>query len=248
MKGAVYLVGAGPGAADLLTLRAARLLGEADVVVYDALVGGEILSLAPQARLIPVGKRAGGRSVDQRLICRLLVGFAMRHRMVVRLKGGDPHLFGRAAEELAACQAAGVPVATVPGVTAAFAAASGLRLSLTRRGLARSVTFVTPTVGRGQSLDQQWAKAAAAAETAVVYMGAQQAALVQAALIAHGAPERWPVALVESASLPEERFAGGALASLTTIAAALGPGPVLMIMGEAARSATEALALAREAA
>ncbi|MBU6407406.1 MAG: uroporphyrinogen-III C-methyltransferase [Alphaproteobacteria bacterium] len=248
MKGAVYLVGAGPGAADLLTLRAARLLGEADVVLYDALVGGQILSLASQARLIPVGKRAGRSSMDQRLICRLLVRLAMRHRTVVRLKGGDPHLFGRAAEELAACRAAGVPVATVPGVTAAFAAASSLCSSLTKRGLARSVTFVTPTVGRGQSIDQHWAKAAAAAETVVVYMGAQQAALVQAALMAHGAPECWPVALVESASLPEERFAAGVLMSLTTIAADLGQGPVLLIMGEAARSATEALALAREAA
>lgn len=248
MTGTVYLVGAGPGAADLLTLRAARLLAEADVVLHDALVGPHILALAPQARLMPVGKRAGLPSMDQRMISRLIVRMAQRHRRVVRLKGGDPHLFGRATEELAACQAAGIAVVTVPGVTAAFAAASSLGVSLTRRGTARSVTFVTPTVGHGQSTDCHWAEAAAAAETAVVYMGAKEAHLVQEALCARGAPSDWPAALVESASLPTERVAVGVLGGLHELVAEAGSGPVLLILGEAARSAQEALSLARAAA
>lgn len=248
MTGTVFLVGAGPGASDLLTVRAARLLGEADVVLYDALVGPDVLALAPQARLIPVGKRAGRPSMDQRLIGRLLVRMALRHRVVVRLKGGDPHLFGRATEEFEACRAAGVPIATVPGITAAFAAASALGVSLTRRGAARSVTFVTPTVGRGQSTDDHWAKAAAAAETAVIYMGAREAAQVATALSERGAPMDWPAVMVESASLPQERMAAGSLSQLAALAAQVGPGPALLILGEAARSAVEALTLARAAA
>ena len=116
MSGTVYLVGAGPGAADLLTLRAARLLSEADVVLYDALVSAEVLALATKAKLYNVGKRANRPSMDQRLISRLLVRMGLRYQNVVRLKGGDPHLFGRATEEIEACRAAGIAITTVPGV------------------------------------------------------------------------------------------------------------------------------------
>ncbi len=248
MTGIVYLVGAGPGAADLLTLRAARLLAAADVVLHDALVSEEVLALAPQARLINVGKRAHRPSVDQRFICRLLVRMGLRYPVVVRLKGGDPHLFGRAAEEIAACSAAGVPVVTVPGVSAGFAAASSLGVSLTARGVSRSVTLVTPSVGRDEAEGEHWARAAAAADTAVIYMGATHAARVRQSLIALGAPAQRPIALIESVSCPEERVIAGVLDDLPALAARLGDGPAIMIVGEVARTARDALDIAEAAA
>jgi uroporphyrin-III C-methyltransferase len=241
MSGAVYLVGAGPGAADLLTVRAARLLGQADVVLHDALIGPDILALAPQARLYGVGKRGGRVSVDQRFTCRLMVRLARRGLMVVRLKGGDPHIFGRATEEIEACRAAGVDVVTVPGITAATAAASALGASLTARGLSRSVAFVTPTVARGGTGNDAWARAVAAAETAVIYMGAQQAQAVVAALLDQGLTAAHPVAVVESASLPGQHLVRGALGALPQLAAAGGDGPKILVLGTAALAAQNGL-------
>lgn len=237
MSGTVYLVGAGPGAADLLTLRAARLLAQADVVIHDALVGAEVLALAPQAKLYNVGKRANRPSVDQRFICRLLVRLAGRHGVVVRLKGGDPNLFGRATEEIRACRAAGVPIVSVPGISAGFAAASSLGVSLTARGVSRSVAFVTPTVERGGAETAHWAEAASAAETAVIYMGALQAERVRDTLAARGVPLQRPVALVESASLQGERIVRGTLHDLPDLARQLGEGPAIMVIGEAVAEA-----------
>src|SRR5262249_23299505 len=150
VKGTVYLVGAGPGAADLLTLRAARLLGEADVVFHDALIDKEVLRLASGATKIQVGKRCGRHSTAQHFRNERLVDAALSHRVVVRLKGGDPMLFGRAHEEIAYLRSRGVQVEVVPGVTAALAASADLAISLTRRGAARSVTLVTPRVGQGE--------------------------------------------------------------------------------------------------
>src|ERR1017187_6056999 len=149
--GKVYLVGAGPGAPDLLTLRAARLLESADIVLHDALVHPDTLVLASRARLINVGKRYGKVSTEQRFINRALIEAARTHEVVVRLKGGDPMIFGRAQEELDALAAAGIDFEVVPGVTAALAAAAMLGVSLTRRGIARTVTFLTPRVGRGET-------------------------------------------------------------------------------------------------
>lgn len=241
MSGTVYLVGAGPGAADLLTVRAARLLEQADVVLHDALIGPDVLALAPQAKLYNVGKRANRPSVDQKFICRLLVRLAGRHQTIVRLKGGDPNIFGRAAEEIAACRAAGVPVVSVPGVTAGLAAASALGASLTLRGVARSVAFVTPSTGRGEKDSAHWARAAATAETSVIYMGATHAQRVRETLLALGMPSTRPVALVESASQGGERIVRGRLDELPSLVAQLGDGPVVMIIGEAvaAQSAVE---------
>lgn len=241
MSGTVYLVGAGPGAADLLTLRAARLLEQADVVLHDALVSVEVLALARKARLYNVGKRARRPSVDQRLINKLILRAAGRHAVVVRLKGGDPSLFARASEEIAACRGAGVTVITVPGISAGFAAASSLGVSLTARGVSRSVAFVTPTVGRGERENTHWAEAAAAAETAVIYMGALQAKRIVAALLARGAPAGRPVALVESASGLGERCVRGALVDLPHLASQLGDGPVVLLIGEAVADAHAAL-------
>lgn len=247
MTGTVYLVGAGPGAVDLLTLRAARLLAEADVVLHDALVSADVLALASRAKLINVGKRAGRPSVDQRLINRLLVRAGQRASVVVRLKGGDPHLFGRATEEIEACRAAGIPVVTVPGVSAGFAAASSLGVSLTARGLSRSVTFVTPSAARGGEDNTHWADAAAAAETAVVYMGAAQVERVRAALSERGVPLQRPVVLIESATWAEERVVRGVLADLPALGARLGEGPAIMVIGEVAREARAALEVASAA-
>lgn len=240
MTGTVYLVGAGPGAADLLTLRAARLLAAADIVLHDALVDPETLAMATKARLLNVGKRAHRPSTDQSFINRLIVRSAQRHKIVVRLKGGDPMLFGRATEEIDACRAAGVPVEIVPGVSAGFAAAADILASLTHRKLARSVAFVTPAVAKGLDADENWADAAAAADSAVIYMGKKAAARVRDALAARGVPLSRPAVLVESASLGNGRALGGDLAELADLADAAGDGPALLLIGDAfARAATE---------
>jgi uroporphyrin-III C-methyltransferase len=169
MNGKVYLVGAGPGAPDLLTLRAARILERADIVFHDALVHPQVLALAARADKVAVGKRCGRFSTAQAFINKRLVDAAGKHPVVVRLKGGDPMLFGRAQEEIAALETAGVPHEVVPGVTAALAAAAEAGVSLTQRGVARSVAFVTPRVGEGEA-PSAWARSAAAADTAVIYI------------------------------------------------------------------------------
>ncbi|HEY7238965.1 MAG TPA: uroporphyrinogen-III C-methyltransferase [Burkholderiales bacterium] len=232
MKGTVYLVGAGPGACDLLTLRAARLLGEAEVVFHDALIDQEVLRLASRAAKIPVGKRSGRHSTAQHFINKRLADAALSHRVVVRLKGGDPMLFGRAHEEIAYLRARGVPVEVVPGVTAALAASAVLAISLTRRGAARSVTFVTPRVGKGE-LESRWVASVLAADTAAIYMGAGEADAIAAALIGAGKPAHTPLALVEDASLPGMRVQFATLGELPHLATR--GGPTLILLGEVFR-------------
>src|SRR5687767_15136173 len=229
--GTVYLVGAGPGAPDLLTLRAAEVLRRADIVFHDALVHPETIALAAQAEQVAVGKRSGRHSTAQRFINKRLIDAARKHRVVVRLKGGDPMLFGRAQEEIAALESAGIDYEVVPGVTAALAASAELGISLTRRGAARSVAFVTPRVGEGGKANA-WAKAAAASDTAVIYMGAGQAGLIANALLAQGLPAATPVLVVESASLPERRQWRLALRDLPGIADFGVTGPALILVGE----------------
>jgi uroporphyrin-III C-methyltransferase len=165
--GKVYLVGAGPGAPDLLTLRAARLLERADIVFHDALVHPGTLALAAHARFVDVGKRYGKISTEQRFINRSLIEAARIHATVVRLKGGDPMVFGRAQEELDALAQAGIECEVVPGVTAALAAAATLGVSLTRRGVARTVAILTPRVGKGESASE-WLPAALGADSVVL--------------------------------------------------------------------------------
>ncbi len=228
--GKVYLVGAGPGAPDLLTLRAARLLAAADIVLHDALVHPDTLALAKGARLIDVGKRYGKVSTEQRFIHRALVEAARAHEVVVRLKGGDPMLFGRAQEELDALDAAGIAWEVVPGVTAALAAASTLGISLTRRGIARSVAFLTPRVGQGETASN-WLPAALGADSVVLYMAAGAAQSIAGALIAGGKPASTPVALVESATLEEERRTFTTLAALREAPLPRAAGPVVMAVG-----------------
>jgi uroporphyrin-III C-methyltransferase len=229
MTGTVYLVGAGPGAPDLLTLRAAKLLESADIVFHDALVHPETLALAVRAEKVPVGKRCGKHSTAQKFINKRLVDAARDYAVVVRLKGGDPMLFGRAQEEIAALEAAGVHYEVVPGVTAALAAAAQLATSLTQRGLARSVAFVTPRVGEGEQ-ESDWVRSLANADAGAVYMGVGQAEEIAGALIAAGKPPATPVAIVESASLPESRSVFATLASLPRVANQLS-GPAVILLG-----------------
>lgn len=234
-NGAVWLVGAGPGDAELLTRKAERLIGEASVVFYDALVGPEILDMAAKsARLVHVGKRSGRHSKDQGTIDRLIVEAALAGEKVVRLKGGDPAIFGRATEELDACREAGVVIRICPGVTAASAAAASLGTSLTLRGLARKLTFVTAHARAGEALDLDWERLADPEATLAVYMGKAAAGEVSAQLIAAGLPASTPVALVESVSLPGERHFHTTLGLLPLAArTALGDGPALLLIGKA---------------
>jgi uroporphyrin-III C-methyltransferase len=239
--GKVYLVGAGPGAPDLLTLRAARLLERADIVLHDALVHADTLALATKARLIDVGKRYGKVSTEQRFIHRALIEAARTHEVVVRLKGGDPMIFARAQEEIEALEAAGIEYEVVAGVTAALAAASSLGVSLTRRGIARTVAFLTPRVGRDETASE-WLPAAIGADTVVLYMAAGASQSIARDLIAAGKSADTPVALVESATLPEEQRLLTTLAALEATPLPRAAGPVVMCVGEVFR---EARAIAR---
>jgi uroporphyrin-III C-methyltransferase len=229
--GTVYLVGAGPGAPDLLTLRAARLLERADIVFYDALVHPETLALAERAEKIAVGKRCGRHSTAQRFINKRLVDAAQKHAVVVRLKGGDPLLFGRAQEEIDELNAAGIRFEVVPGVTAALAASAAVGRSMTRRGLSRNVAFVTPRTGAGEE-GHDWAQTVLAADTCAIYMGVGEAAGIAATLLARGASPDRPVVIVENASLPNERRLPSRLADLALAAAGGGAGPAIILMGE----------------
>ncbi len=237
--GKVFLVGAGPGAPDLLTLRAAEVLKRADIVFHDALVHPEVLALACRAEQIAVGKRCGRFATAQQFINKRLADAARKHNVVVRLKGGDPMLFGRAQEEIAALEAAGVPNEIVPGVTSALAAAAEAGVSLTQRGVARSVTFVTPRIGQGEA-PSAWAKSAAAADTAVIYMGAGQAQEITSALIAAGVARDLPVLVAENATLPQARRVALSLEELPEIARYGFTGPTLIMLGRAFAAALAA--------
>jgi uroporphyrin-III C-methyltransferase len=230
MSGIVYLVGAGPGAPDLLTLRAARLLGTADIVFHDALVHPDTVALAAAAEKIAVGKRCGRHSTAQQFINKRLVDAARKHSVVVRLKGGDPMLFGRAQEEIAALEAEGICCEVVPGITAALAAAAELKTSLTQRGIARSVTFATPRVGAGERASD-WADGLKASDAGAIYMGAGEAPAIAATLLAAGKSPGLPVVVVENASLPTQCIRYTTLAALPRLAATKMTGPALILLG-----------------
>lgn len=236
MTGIVYIVGAGPGAPDLLTLRAAEILGRASIVFHDALVHPQVLGLARHAERIAVGKRCGRHSTAQRFINKRLVDAAHSHEVVVRLKGGDPMLFGRAQEEIDALRRAGVGFEVVPGVTAATAAGAELGVSLTRRGVSRHVALVTPRAGRDER-ENDWAASVLAADTAVIYMGSGLADTILAVLLERGKAESTPLAIVENATLPGKRVLYGTLRDLPALARATGDGPSVVLLGEVLRAA-----------
>ncbi len=233
--GFVWLVGAGPGAADLLTLRAQRILQEADVIVYDALVPEAVVAMGRRdAERIHVGKRRGRHSVSQDEINALLVREASAGRRVVRLKSGDPLVFGRAGEEMAALRAAEIPFEIVPGVTAALAAAAEAEIPLTLRGTASSLVFATGQDAAGDVLPD-WAGLALAGTTVAVYMGRAVAARVARRLIEAGLSGSTPVAVIENATLPERRLFAGVLADLSEIETRSDvDGPTLIVIGQSA--------------
>jgi uroporphyrin-III C-methyltransferase len=228
--GKVYLIGAGPGAADLITVRGARLLAQADVVLYDALVTPDMLELCSQAEKISVGKRSGQRSTAQAHINEQLVECARRFGTVVRLKGGDPMLFGRADEELRALEAAGIEVDIVPGITTAVAAAAAARQPLTKRGVARSVAFFTSSTAP----DHPDHAAIPETDTMVQYMGGREAAATAERLLALGRPADLPVVVVENCSRPDQRILRLVLSDLAH-GLETAHGPVLVMIGEALR-------------
>ena len=204
--GTVYLVGAGPGAADLITVRGATLLRQAGIVFYDALVEPEMLELCPHAIKVPVGKRCGKLSSAQHFINKRLVDAAHEYRVVVRLKGGDPMLFGRADEEISALTQAGVAVQVVPGITAALAGAATIQQSLSLRGVSRSVAFIT--LAQANDLKTNAPIQNPAADTLVYYMGRKDAAQIAQQLIASNSKRNaTPVHILEAVSTSRERHA-----------------------------------------
>ena len=233
-SGFVWLVGAGPGAEDLLTLRAQRLLQEADVIVYDALVPQAVVAMGRRdAQRISVGKRKGAHSVPQDQINSVLVELAQEGHKVVRLKAGDPLVFGRAGEEMDALRAAGIGFEVVPGVTAAFAAAASAQIPLTLRGVASTLVFATGHNADSETLPD-WAGLALKGATVAVYMGRTVAAAVSQRLIEAGLAGTTPVAIIENAAHPDERQFAGTLADLPALGERTDiSGATLIVIGEA---------------
>lgn len=247
--GTVFLVGAGPGDPDLLTLRAARLIRQADLIVHDGLVDPAILSFAkPGARLVSVAKSRSNHTLPQHEINALLVAEALKGRDVVRLKGGDPFVFGRGGEEMEDCRKAGVPVEVVPGISAANGAAAAAQIPLTHRDHASVVSFVA---GRCKGLsDQDWAGLAGKGRTLVIYMGVKTAPQIAEKLMADGLAPDMPVAVVENAARAEMRVLRGPLAGLPALVEDNRvKSPALIIIGDVTAEGDGALAaLARETA
>jgi len=230
--GVVWLVGAGPGDPELLTLKAARVIAAADVIVHDGLVSGEILDLAPaRARLINVAKRKSRHTLPQDDINHLIVSLALQGLTVVRLKGGDPFIFGRGGEELSACREAGVDCQVVPGVTAALAAGAGAGAPLTHRSMAQSVTFVTGHAAHDEP-DLDWPALARGNQTVVIYMGLSTAGVIAERLLNAGRDTATPVLVVINASRPDEQRLATTLSGLARAVEGLA-GPALLMIGEA---------------
>ena len=235
--GKVYLVGAGPGAVDLITVRGAKLLEQADIVFHDALVDPEMLKLCPNAIQVEVGKRCGKLSSAQQFINKRLVDAAQKHQVIVRLKGGDPMLFGRADEEIQTLKTAGIEVQVVPGITAALAGAASIQQSLTLRGVSRSVAFITlaqgaENVAPGQPISNP------TADTLVYYMGRKDAARIAQQLIEQSPNQKasTPVQILEAVSTPRERLWTSTLEELAAGKADQwfdSSSPALIMIGEA---------------
>jgi len=233
-SGTVFLVGAGPGDPDLLTLRAARLIMQAQLIIHDGLVSEAILALAgPKARLVSVAKRRSRHTMPQEAINALLVAEALAGKQVVRIKGGDPFIFGRGGEEAEACRAAGVPVEVVPGVTSALGAAAAAQIPLTHRNSASVVSFVA---GQCKGLtEQDWSGLAGKGRTLVIYMGLASAPLIAEKLIADGLSPAMPVAVIENATSRVMRVLRSSIAGLADLVARERvKSPALIIVGEVA--------------
>ncbi|MDJ0949531.1 MAG: uroporphyrinogen-III C-methyltransferase [Alphaproteobacteria bacterium] len=244
--GSVALVGAGPGDPELLTLRAYRRIQAAEVVVYDRLVDPDILALVPsEAETIYVGKGKGCHSRSQAEINALIAARARAGRRVVRLKGGDPFVFGRGGEEQDYLAAEGIAVEVVPGITAATGCAAAAGIPLTHRDHANAVTFLTGH-GKDGEPDLDWQGLVRGRQTLVVYMGLSAAAHIAARLIAHGMAPGTPAAVIENGTRPDQRLAVGSVADLAAMVAAEGLiGPAIIIIGDVVRAADQARDAAR---
>lgn len=244
MTGKAYLIGAGPGDPELMTLKAARALGRADVVLVDELVNRGCLAHARcDAKVIEVGKRAGCKSTPQAFIEKLLVQYALRGMIVARLKGGDPFVFGRGGEELAALRAAGIEVEVIPGVTAGLGVPAALGIPVTHRDVARGVTFVTGHTRDGSEPD--WAALARSGTTLVIYMGVRNFERIRHSLLQAMDP-RTPACIIENGTLKTQRQR---IATLGTLSAQGFQGPAIIVVGEVVRfSSLEKTSLQRKAA
>lgn len=233
--GKVYLVGAGPGDPELITLRGLKCLRQADVVIYDRLVSEALLDEAPpEAERIFVGKAPGLQTLSQDAINRLLVERARAGQIVVRLKGGDPFVFGRGGEEIAACVAAGIPWEVVPGVSSAIGVPTSAGIPVTHRGISSSFAVITGSRANGQD-DLDWA-VLAHIDTLIVLMGARRISHIADRLIEHGRPPDTPVAVIERGTYPDARVITGALRDIGVRAAAadIRP-PAIIVIGEVVR-------------
>ena len=232
--GKVVLVGAGPGDPDLLTIKAARLIAAAEVVFADRLVGKGVMDLiSPGAQVVNVGKSKGEHSVPQDEIHHRMIAAAKAGKRVVRLKGGDPFIFGRGGEEVEALRAAGIDVEVVPGISAALGIAAATQIPLTHRDVAQAVTFVTGHAALGKAPDLDWVALARPNQTVVVYMGVGTADVIAARLIAAGRDPATPVAIIENGTRENEVRAFGALGNVTEVIQAAGiQGPALLVIGE----------------
>ncbi|HZV62880.1 MAG TPA: uroporphyrinogen-III C-methyltransferase [Methylophilaceae bacterium] len=236
MAGKVYLIGAGPGDPDLITVKALKALASADVVLLDDLVNRELLQHAPKARVIEVGKRGGCKSTPQHFINRMMVALAEQGQVVARLKGGDPFLFGRGGEELLALRAATIPVEVIPGVTSGIAAPANIGIPVTHRELSHGVTFITGHTQNDQTPD--WRALVLGGTTLVIYMGMKRLASIVTDLLAAGMAMDTPAAAIHQGTLPQQRHVVSTVAQLPMAVQQEGlTSPGIIVVGDVVRLA-----------
>jgi len=236
MAGKVFLIGAGPGDAELITLKAVKALQSADVILLDDLVNRELLQHAPQARVIEVGKRGGCKSTPQHFINRMMVALAEQGQTVVRLKGGDPFMFGRGGEEMLALRSAGIWVDVIPGISSGMAAPASIGIPVTHREYAHGVTFITGHTQEGSSPD--WKALAQSGTTLVIYMGMKHLATIVSDLISAGISADMPVAAIQHGTLPQQRQVISTLGMLPMAIQQEGlTSPAIIVVGDVVRLA-----------
>lgn len=248
--GRVSIVGAGPGDPELITIKALRCIEQADVILYDRLVNAELLRHARgDALRVYCGKAPGHHAMSQEQINRTLIAYALEGRRVIRLKGGDPFIFGRGSEEALALSARGIPCEIVPGITSAAGAAASASIPLTHRGYAASFACVTGSRCHGSAQPVRWDLLAHSVDTLVIYMGVSQIRSIGEELLKHGKPASTPIALIERGTTGKERIYTGVLESMHQLAAAVRlDNPALIVIGEVVQIRHELLQLERQAA